>query len=247
MRPDSSYTGDGYEQVVFSMDVLDDPDTAWARVDLSTPPSVTIAFKKSLTGGHNTFVWGVWAADSLLHPALIDLHDNFTQAEAGSPYLNQSNYPLKALNLVDNTCRETYLFEATTPIPGLCYIPEQPTPEPSPTSSPTPTATVRPEPIPGTITGAVFDDINNNGSRDAGEPLTVYSVTIYAHRDSCSNPSVRMTGARQFTFSDLEPGNYCVNIIRTGGGTDMTTPSQYTFYLGEGATQYVEFGFYVVP
>ncbi len=242
MRPDSGYTGDGYEQVVFSMDVLDDPDTAWARVDLSTPPSVTIAFKKSLTAGYGTFVWGVWAAESLLDPTLIDLHDNFTQAEAGSPYLNQSNYPLKAINLVDNTCRETYLFEATTPIPGLCYIPEQPTPEPSPT----PTETVTPEPIPGTITGVAFDDVNNDGNRDSGEPLTVYSVVIYAHRDSCANPSVRMTGAKSFTFTDLEAGTYCVNIIRTGGGTEMTTDSQYTFYLGEGATYYVEFGYYVV-
>lgn len=243
MRPDSGYTGDGYEQEVFSMDVLDDPDMAWARVDLSAPPSITIAFKKSLTAGYGTFVWGVWAADSLLDPALIDLHDNFAQAEAGSPYLNHSNYPLKAINLVDNTCRETYLFEATTPIPGLCYIPEQPTPEPSPT----PTETEAPEPIPGTITGVAFDDINNNGSRDSGEPLTIYSVVIYAHRDNCSNPSVRMTGAKSFTFSDLEAGTYCVEIVRTGGGTDMTTPDQYTFSLGEGATQYVEFGYYVIP
>jgi hypothetical protein len=242
MRPDSNYSGDGYEDVVFSMDVLDDPDTAWARVDLSSPPSVTIAFKKSLTAGHGTFVWGVWAAESLLDPALLDLHDNFTQTEAGSPYQSHSTYPLKAINLVDNTCRETYLFEATTPIPGLCYVPEEPTPEPSPTA----TETATPEPIPGTITGAVFDDVDNNGRRDADEPLTVYSIVVYAHRDSCSNPSVRMTGAKEFTFSDLEAGTYCVNIIRTGGGTDMTTPSQYTFYLGEGATYYVEFGYYVV-
>jgi hypothetical protein len=239
MRPDSGYSGNGYEETVFSMDVLDDPDTAWARVNLGSPPSVTIAFKKSLIQGSSTFVWGVWAADSLLDPALIDLHDNFTQSEAGSPYLNQSDYPVKALNLVDNTCRETYLFEATEPIPGLCYVPEQP-------AEPTPTETATLEPTPGTITGAVFDDLNNDGDRDSGEPLTVYSVVVYAHKGSCADPSVRMTGAKSFTFSDLEPGTYCVDIIRTGGGTDMTTPSQYTFDLGAGATYYVEFGYYVV-
>lgn len=239
MRPDSNYNGDGYEQVIFSMDVLDDPDAAWARVSLSSPPSVTIAFKKSLIQGHSTFVWGVWAAESLLDPALIDLHDNFTQSEAGSPYLNKSDYPVKALNLVDNTCRETYLFEAEVPIPGLCYLPEV---EPVPT--PTPTATL--EPTPGTITGAVFDDLNNNGSRQDGEPLTIYSIVVYAHKGTCSDPSVRMTGAKSFTFTNLDPGTYCVNIIRTGGGTDMTTPSQYTFDLTPGATHYVEFGYYVV-
>lgn len=239
MRPDASYNGDGYEQVVFSMDVLDDPDMAWARVDLSTSPSVTVAFKKSLSAGYGTFVWGVWAAESLLDPALIDLHDNFSQAEAGSPYKSHSTYPLKAINLVDNTCRETYLFEATTPIPGLCYIPEQPTPEPSPTA----TQTVTPEPVPGTINGVAFDDSDNNGNRDTGEGLTVYTVTISAHPNSCSNPAVRTTTAKSFSFTNLEAGTYCVKI--TGGGT-MTTPGQYTFYLGEGATQYVEFGFYVI-
>ncbi len=242
MRPDASYNGDGYEQVVFSMDVLDDPDMAWARVDLSTPPSITIAFKKSLTAGYGTFVWGVWAAESLLDPALIDLHDNFTQAEAGSPYLNHSTYPLKAINLVDNTCRETYLFEATTPIPGLCYIPEQPTPQPSPTATPTTTPTT-PPPQPVTIYGVAFDDTNDDGNRDTGEGLTYYSVTISAHPNSCTNAAVRTTTAKSFNFTGLDAGTYCVKIT---GGSSMTTPSQYTFTLAPGASQYVEFGFYVV-
>ncbi len=121
-----------------------------------------------------TFVWGVWSADSLLDPAQIDLHDNFTESEAGSPYQAHSTYPLKALNLVDNTCRETYGFDATTPIAGLCYLPEEPTPEPTP--EPTQRPTTAPEPV--TIYGVAFDDSNNNGVYNTGEPYTIYNVTI---------------------------------------------------------------------
>jgi len=243
MRPDSGYSGDGYEQVLFSAEVLDDPDMAWARVGPGSPPSVTIAFKKSLLGNASTFVWGVWAAENLLDPVLIDLHDNFNQNEAGSPYQSHSTYPLAALNLVDNTCRETYKFEAESPIPGLCYRPE----EPEPTAVPTHTETEPPpdeteEPT-GNINGVAFDDGNNDGDRDSGEPLTVYTITISLHNSSCANAAIASTNSKSFNFSGLVSGTYCVKIA--GGGT-MTTSNQYNVTLPAGASRYVEFGFYVV-
>ncbi len=235
MRPDASYNGDGYEQVVFSMDVLDDPDMAWAHVDLSTPPSVTIAFKKSLTAGYGTFVWGVWAAESLLDPALIDLHDNFTQAEAGSPYLNQSNYPLKAINLVDNTCRETYLFEATTPIPGLCYVPEEPAPEPSPT----PTATE--QPLPGRISVVVFwDHYPYNHYYDAMDLIYDNPTTVSLHEGNCSSATTVTNSSHNFAFENVPAGTYCVGI---SPGSDSTPSQTGSFTLGAGQEVFVEFGF----
>lgn len=243
MRPDSGYTGDGFEQVLFSADVLDDPDTAWARVAKGSPPSVTIAFKKALLGNTNTFVWGVWAAETLLEPALVDLHDNFTQTEAGSPYQSHSTYPVAALNLVDNTCRETYKFEAESPIPGLCYRPEEPEPTPEPTlteTEPPPDETEEPT---GNINGVAFDDGNNDGDRDTGEPLTVYSITISLHNSSCTNAAIASTNSKSFNFSGLVSGTYCVKIA--GGGT-MTTSNQYNVTLPAGASRYVEFGFYVI-
>ncbi len=245
MRPDASYGGDGYEQVVFSNQVLDDPDVAWARVTTGDPPSVTLAFKKSLVD-RGTFVWGVWAADSMLDPALIDLHDNFTQTQAGSPYQSQSNYPLAAINLVDNTCRETFGFEAEDPIAGLCYVPEEPT------ATPEPTPTTTSEPEPATITGVAFDDTGvpagdpdtgNNGVREDGEPLTVYDVTITLHSGACSSAAISTTTAKSFSFTGLAPGTYCVKITPTGG---MTTDSAYSFDLPAGGTQYIEFGYQVV-
>jgi hypothetical protein len=229
MRPDSGYSGDGYEETVFSMDVLDDPDAAWARVSLGTPPTVTLAFKKSLVS-MGTFVWGVWAADRLLDPALIDLHDNFTEAEAGSPYQAHSTYPLKALNLVDNTCRETYGFDAETPIAGLCYIPEEEIPEPTPTSTP----------APGSVSYVVFVDRNNDGDRDSGEGLYTtgsYTVTLYA--GGCGSGAVASSTDASVTFSGLTAGDYCLRITNT---PTMTTPSQYSFTLSEGGSVYREFG-----
>jgi hypothetical protein len=248
MRPDTSYGGDGYEQVVFSNEVLDDPDAAWARVATGDLPNVTLAFKKSLVDA-GTFVWGVWAADNMLDPELIDLHDNFTQTEAGSPYQSQSNYPLAAINLVDNTCRETFGFDAEDPIPGLCYVPEDPT------ATPEPTPTVTTEPEPATITGVAFDDTgvagdldsDNNGVRESGEPLnTVYDFTITLWSSDClTGTIVSMTSSNSFSFTGLASGKYCVKI--TGDGTgDMTTPDEYGFSLSGGETKYIEFGFYVV-
>ena len=132
-----------------------------------------------------------------------------------------------AINLVDNTCRETYNFDAVTPIPGLCYIPQKQTETPQP----------------GTINGVAFDDFNNNGSRNAGETLTVYTVTVTVHLESCANPSIATANTNSFTFSGLDEGTYCVKITPSGS---MTTPSSYTFVLPAGGTQYVEFGYYVI-
>ena len=234
MRPDTAYSGDGYDEVVFSTAVLDDPDAAWAKMNTGSSPSVTLAFKKSLSSVTN-FVWGVWAADSLLDPTLIDLNDNFTEADAGSPYQAHSTYPLKALNLVDNTCRETFRFDATTDILGLCYAPE-PTAEPTQAQP-----TAAPDPV--SISGVAFDDSNNDGDRDSGEPLTIYSVTIRLFPNSSCTGSIRVTGAKSFGWTGLPAGTYCVSIT---GGSNMTTPNHYTFTLSPGQSRYVEFGFYVI-
>lgn len=246
MRPDTNYAGDSYEQEVFSIDVLDDPDAAWARTSTGTPVSVYIAFKKTLIS-RDTFVWGVWAAESLLDPALFDHHDHFTQEEAGSPYGSHSTYPLKALNLIDNTRRETYKFEAVDPIPGLCYTPVQP--EPTPTITLTEAPPEEPtEEARGDIHGLAFDDINNNGVRDADETLTVYTgdITIRLHIGSCSDPVLAFTRSNPFTFSNLRARTYCVSMVTSFPNPDLTTPSQFTINLLSGGSQYVEFGFRVV-
>lgn len=224
MRPDGSYGGDGYEETVLSMEILNDPDAAWARVSLGTPATVTLAFKKSLVS-MGTFVWGVWAAESLLDPALIDLHDNFTEAEAGSPYQAHSTYPLKALNLVDNTCRETYGFEAETPIAGLCYVPEEPTAEPEP----------------GTINVTVFwDSYPYNHVYGSEDSIYTGATTVSLHEGSCSSAAIANNANPVFSFTDLPAGTYCVKITPA---SDSTPSETGPFTLEEGSTISVEFGY----
>ncbi len=235
LRPDASYQGDSYDHTLFSIENLTDPDMAWARVSPGSPFTVVLAFKKSIVP-RNYFVWGVWAAETLLDPALFDLHDHFTAQEAGSPYQSHSTYPLAAVNLVDNTCREIYNFEPTGSIRGLCVQPEV-----VPTATPTPTTT--PEPLTGIIHGVAFDDLNNNGSRQDGEPLTIYTINVSLHQGGCGDPVIATTSSKDFFFSGLQAGNYCVSISPSGS---MTTASSYSVTLPGGGSVYVEFGYYVV-
>jgi hypothetical protein len=240
MRPDPNYQGDSYDQEFFSMNVLDDPDAAWSRWQSNAQPVVTIAFKRSLLSGNNTFVWGVWASEDLLTSANLDLHDRFTQSEAGSPYPNRSNYPLSQINLVDNTCRETFGFEPSSPIPGLCYTPEAATPTPEePGERPIPTEPTHDE-LPGTVVYTAFDDLDNDGNHDVGEPYTVYDITVTAHNDSCANPVVKSSMAKFDNLSELGPGMICVKITQPG---PMTTPSQYIVEIVPGGSASVIFGF----
>lgn len=233
MRPDSSYSGDGYETALLSSDVLDDPDLAWSRVTPGNDPTVTLAFKKSLVDSGGTFVWGVWAAESLLTPENLDLHDHITKADAGSPYVSHTDYPLAALNLVDNTCRETYGFDATAPIAGLCYTPEQPQPTTEPGGGGT-----------GTITGNVFYDGNANNTWDGSESLFAYGVTITLHANSCSNPAIASSSGNSFTFGNLAPGTYCVQAAAPGYSKSPGLPNPTTVTITAGGSRYILFGFF---
>lgn len=247
LRPDTNYTGDGYDQEIFSINVLDDPDTAWARVSADSQPSVTLAFKRTLLP-RDAFVWGVWAADELLLPSMFDHHDHFTIHEAGSPLSWHTAYPLKALDLIDNTCREAYNFTPTTAIPGLCTTqPPQATNTPAPETPAPETPTLTPEPQLGIISVVAFDDMNNDGVRQPGEPLTIYAnppygITISVHPDSCASPAIASTSFASYSFF-LFPGTYCVRITN---GYSMTTPNSYTVTLSEGETIYLAFGFRTV-
>ena len=57
---------------------------------------------------------------ALKDPGKLDYVDRFTLGEAGSPIRDNPNYPLKALYLVDNACREAFGFIATGYEPQLC-------------------------------------------------------------------------------------------------------------------------------
>ena len=142
--------GNGFEKALFSPELLDDPDAAWKRVNPSDPTVMQLAIKRSLLGNAGAFFWRAWADDGVKDPGLFDYNDVFTLAQAGSPISGQTNYPLKELALVDNTCRLAWGFEPDADAPGLCSVP-QPTATPVPPTQtpvpPTPTVTETPFPI----------------------------------------------------------------------------------------------------
>jgi hypothetical protein len=147
VRGDAPTTGvNGYDQVLFSPDDLNDPDAAWKRVSPSEPDIIQLAIKKSMLGNASTFMWVGWADDGAKDPAKFDYNDVFTLAEAGSHISGQTDYPLKGLFLVDNTCRLAFGFEPSGKEVGGCVLPT-PTPTPVPptaTPKPTPTQTELP-------------------------------------------------------------------------------------------------------
>jgi len=113
---DAPITTDGYETVVFNGGPGDaDPDLAWVR---AVPGGVHFAFKKSWSGV--VFMLGVFADAGLKDPTKLDYVDRFPEAEAGSPVRDKRYYPLGALFLVDNVCREAFGFDATGYEPQLC-------------------------------------------------------------------------------------------------------------------------------
>jgi hypothetical protein len=122
MQPDPPTGYTGYDQVIFSINDLADPDAVWARISPKGSTIIDLAFKRSLLDGADKFLWNVWADDGVKKPASFDYNDHFSASEAGSPYKG-ADYPLKALAQVDNTCRETYHFTPTADIPGLCSPP----------------------------------------------------------------------------------------------------------------------------
>lgn len=127
---------DGYEDCVFENGYGIGPDEAWIRRDPGHADRVQLAFKFTLIGSDGQFLWGAWSDEGVKEPGWFDYHDHFTFSEAGSAASNSSEYPLKALALVDNTCRWSYGFQPGGSEPGVCYVPPTATPEPTATSEP---------------------------------------------------------------------------------------------------------------
>jgi hypothetical protein len=118
-KSDAPIAADGYETLIFSGGRGDpDPDQAWVRTMAGSQATVQFAFKKSWSG--TVFMLGVLSDAGLRDPAGLDYVDRFTIAEAGSPVRGNDNYPLRALNAVDNHCREAFGFSATGYEPQLC-------------------------------------------------------------------------------------------------------------------------------
>ncbi len=109
----------GYEEVIFDEGQGEDPDLAWVCRDPEAANQLQIAIKESLVGMEG-YLWSVWADGGPQDLTLADYNDRWTFEEAGSPYPEHSLYPIKALALVDSTCRSWVGFEPVGTEPGIC-------------------------------------------------------------------------------------------------------------------------------
>lgn len=221
MRHDAS-GGNGYEELRFDQGYGEgDPDAAWIRLAPSGN-QVQIAVKQALIGS-DSFLWGIWSDAGPQDPALFDYHDRFTLAEAGSPLSSNSNYPLKELAAVDNSCRDAYNLVTTGQEPGLCILP-------------------------GSISGVVWKDRCLLTGGEGGEPLVlgrgcvgdppnwsadgVYEpdwepgiggVTVDLGSGACGSTGLATDvtdSAGRYRFDGLQPGTYCVSVNVFNHGND---------------------------
>jgi len=124
VNADDQSAGDGYETTLFDQGQGNDPDLAWARVSPQDPNTVEIAVKRSLLGGDDSFMAGMWAGNAnSVNPARFDLNDHMTHAQAGTSLVELKNfYPIKDLAELDNSCRMPVGFQPTGNEPGSCPV-----------------------------------------------------------------------------------------------------------------------------
>jgi len=241
MRVDAPNSArDGYEDCVFEGGYGIGPDEAWIRRDPSNANYIQVAFKFSLIGSDGQFLWGAWADEGLREPAWFDYQDHFTAIEAGSPASNSSEYPLKAVALLDNTCRWGYGFTPTGTEPGACYVPPTPTPTPQ-----------------GSISGYVY-----NGVGPTPSSLRLSGVSVRLGQGACTSSGYQSTttnGDGYYSFNGLPPGTYCVTVISSTvepapygwsvtypggfGGSPPPNPYQQVILAPDGTVTNVNFAY----
>jgi hypothetical protein len=119
----------GYERELFSNGQGEDRDLAWVRRDPDNRNQIQIAIKDSLIGTLG-FLWSAWADEGLRDPSLFDINDHYTFEQAGSPNKDNYRYPVKAVALIDSTCRSWFGYIPSGTEPGLCFSEIQLLPSP---------------------------------------------------------------------------------------------------------------------
>lgn len=218
---------DGYEEEVFDQGQGADPDAAWARLASGEANTVQIAVKHSLLDNDPAFLWVVWADDGDTLPALMDVNDHFTVTEAGSPLAASSDYPLKAVAIIDNTCRMPFGFNATGFERGLCpgAAVSQPTP--------TPTAAGLPD--------LVCLSLSHDGTYDTDTHTFTYTIANQGQAPVAAgfnmifriiNPDNSTSSAGPFSGPALDPGeSYTGQYAVSGLSAANSGNYQYSFVL----------------
>jgi hypothetical protein len=136
MVAELGFTGDGYE----AMAELEGDRAAMARIAPDDNEAIQIAVSQSLLELEEpeVFLYGAWAKKGHIEVSQFDFNDTMGPTEAGSPIKTDTDYPVKALNNLDNTCRLPYGFEQMgSSYTGMC-ITQPPAPKPVAGAPPAP-------------------------------------------------------------------------------------------------------------
>ena len=117
MIADEGFEGNGYDQrTEINVDNL-----AFARLAPDEPYAVQMAVSYALLSYPDTFLWGAWVDKGRMEIRDFDYNDTMGPSEAGSPFIDNEDYPIKALFNFDNTCRLPFGFEQMgSYYPGMC-------------------------------------------------------------------------------------------------------------------------------
>jgi N-acetylneuraminic acid mutarotase len=96
-------------------------------------------------------------------------------------------------------------------------------------------------PLPGSITGVVWNDLDGDANKDGGEPGLV-GVSIRLFAGGAQIGQVMTTGDGSFIFATLVPGNYAVREVQPGWLPFSTTPNEVGVSLSSGQARRVDFG-----
>ena len=107
---------------------------------------------------------------------------------------------------------------SNTPVPSLTPRPSNtPVPSLTPLPSDTPVATSTVPPVPGQLCVSVYNDLDQDGVRDAGEPLLAGSwITVTEPSDDFVADYVTDGASEPYCF-DLPPGLYVLSVIPPPG------------------------------
>lgn len=119
------------------------------------------------------------------------------------------------------------------------------TPEPTPTPLPTPEPTPAP-PQGGTICLKAFNDANQNGLHDAGEPLQPAVAFTVTNAETQTVTSNYITDATTdvYCLEGLTAGSYLITRSK-GENERMTTPDNWAVSIADGTTTSLSFGSFV--
>jgi hypothetical protein len=125
----------------------------------------------------------------------------------------------------------------TPPTPTITLTPSI---TPTPSLTPTPTATATP--VPGSICISVYDDLDGDGVRDAGEPLLDGATVTVKRTDGTIVQQITTDGVTDPYCFDLPPYELYMIIVESPPGYDASGPGAAYIYPVSDVSIDIDFG-----